>query len=170
MEAAFVDIGKGRNAVLYAGEVNLDASGLEGQPKRIESALKPGQSVIVQVTKDPVGHKGARLTSQVSLPGAPRVRPRGVDDRHQPQASRHRADQAQGDSQEGDAGARRVIVRTAAEGAAEAELDRDITRLAAQWENLREEGQDRDRARPLYGEPDLTIRVVRDVFNEDFNR
>src|SRR6185437_6262215 len=69
MEAAFVDIGKGRNAVLYAGEVNFDASGLEGQPKRIESALKPGQSVIVQVTKDPVGHKGARLTSQVSLPG-----------------------------------------------------------------------------------------------------
>jgi len=69
MEAAFVDIGKGRNAVLYAGEVNFDVSGMEGQPKRIESALKAGQSLLVQVTKDPVGHKGARLTSQVSLPG-----------------------------------------------------------------------------------------------------
>src|SRR5215469_16836095 len=69
MEAAFVDIGKGRNAVLYAGEVNFDASGLEGESKRIESALKSGQSILVQVTKDPIGHKGARLTSQISLPG-----------------------------------------------------------------------------------------------------
>src|SRR5919197_640325 len=69
MEAAFVDIGKGRNAVLYAGEVNWDTVGLEGQPRRIESALKSGQSVLVQVTKDPLGHKGARLTSQISLPG-----------------------------------------------------------------------------------------------------
>ena len=69
MEAAFVDIGRGRNAVLYAGEVNWDAAGLDGQPRRIELALKSGDSVLVQVTKDPVGHKGARLTSQISLPG-----------------------------------------------------------------------------------------------------
>src|SRR6476660_1607303 len=69
MEAAFVDFGRGRNGVLYAGEVNYDASGLEGRPRRIEQALKSGQSVLVQVTKDPIGHKGARLTSQVSLPG-----------------------------------------------------------------------------------------------------
>ena len=85
MEAAFVDIGKGRNAVLYAGEVNFDASGLEGESKRIESALKSGQSILVQATKDPIGHKGARLTSQVSLPGRYLVYvPGAVDDRHQP--------------------------------------------------------------------------------------
>src|SRR5690606_37985219 len=69
MEAAFVDLGKGRNAVLYAGEVNWDAAGMEGQPRRIEQALSPGDTVLVQVTKDPVGHKGARLTSQITLAG-----------------------------------------------------------------------------------------------------
>lgn len=69
MEAAFIDIGKGRNAVLYAGEVNFEALGMANGPRRIESALKSGQPVLVQVTKDPIGHKGARLTSQVSLPG-----------------------------------------------------------------------------------------------------
>jgi Rne/Rng family ribonuclease len=70
MEAAFVDIGKGRNAVLYAGEVNWDAAGIsESEPRKIETVLKTGQSVLVQVTKDPIGQKGARLTSQISLPG-----------------------------------------------------------------------------------------------------
>ena len=104
MEAAFVDIGKGRNAVLYAGEVNFDASGLEGESKRIESALKSGQSILVQVTKDPIGHKGARLTSQVSLPGRYLVYVPGAShDRHQPQAARHRADPAQADPQAGHA-------------------------------------------------------------------
>ncbi len=92
MEAAFVDIGRGRNAVLYAGEVNWEAAGLEGQPKRIEQALKSGDPVLVQVTKDPIGHKGARLTSQISLPGRYLVYvPEGSHDRHLPQAARHRA-------------------------------------------------------------------------------
>jgi Ribonucleases G and E len=137
MEAAFVDVGKGRNAVLYAGEVNFDVSGLEGQPKRIESALKAGQSVIVQVTKDPVGHKGARLTSQVSLPRPlPGLRARRVDDRHQPQAARHRTEPAQGILKKVMPENAGVIVRTAAEGAAEEELSRDVSRLAAQWEAI----------------------------------
>jgi ribonuclease E len=171
MEAAFVDIGKGRNAVLYAGEVNFDASGLEGQPKRIESALKPGQSVIVQVTKDPVGHKGARLTSQVSLPGrylvyVPGASMTGIS-RKLPDTERTRLKQILKKVTPEHAG---VIVRTAAEGAAEAELDRDITRLAAQWENLEKKAKTASAPALLYGEPDLTIRVVRDVFNEDFNR
>jgi ribonuclease E len=171
MEAAFVDIGKGRNAVLYAGEVNFDASGLEGQPKRIESALKPGQSVIVQVTKDPVGHKGARLTSQVSLPGrylvyVPGASMTGIS-RKLPDTERTRLKQILKKVTPEHAG---VIVRTAAEGAAEAELDRDITRLAAQWENLEKKAKTATAPALLYGEPDLTIRVVRDVFNEDFNR
>jgi ribonuclease E len=170
MEAAFVDIGKGRNAVLYAGEVNFDASGLEGQPKRIESALKPGQSVIVQVTKDPVGHKGARLTSQVSLPGrylvyVPGASMTGIS-RKLPETERTRLKQILKKVTPEHAG---VIVRTAAEGAAEVELDRDITRLAAQWESIEKKAKTASAPALLYGEPDLTIRVVRDVFNEDFN-
>ncbi len=107
MEAAFIDIGKGRNAVLYAGEVNWDAAGLDGNAKRIEHALKSGESVLVQVTKDPIGHKGARLTSQISLPGRYLVYvPVGLDDRHQPQAARHRAQPAQADPARRRAGAR----------------------------------------------------------------
>jgi ribonuclease E len=171
MEAAFVDIGKGRNAVLYAGEVNFDASGLEGQPKRIESALKPGQSVIVQVTKDPVGHKGARLTSQVSLPGrylvyVPGASMTGIS-RKLPDTERTRLKQILKKVTPENAG---VIVRTAAEGAAEAELDRDITRLAAQWESIEKKAKTATAPALLHGEPDLTVRVIRDVFNEDFSK
>ena len=171
MEAAFVDIGKGRNAVLYAGEVNFDASGLEGQPKRIEAALKPGQSVIVQVTKDPVGHKGARLTSMVSLPGrylvyVPGASMTGIS-RKLPDTERTRLKAILKKVTPEHAG---VIVRTAAEGAAEAELDRDITRLAAQWESIEKKAKTASAPALLHGEPDLTVRVIRDVFNEDFSR
>ncbi len=169
MEAAFVDIGKGRNAVLYAGEVNFDASGLEGQPKRIESALKAGQSVIVQVTKDPVGHKGARLTSQVSLPGrylvyVPGASMTGIS-RKLPENERTRLKTILKKVTPEHAG---VIVRTAAEGAAETELDLDITRLAAQWEAIEKKAKTASAPALLHGEPDLTVRVIRDVFNEDF--
>jgi ribonuclease E len=171
MEAAFVDIGKGRNAVLYAGEVNFDVSGLEGQPKRIESALKAGQSLIVQVTKDPVGHKGARLTSQVSLPGrylvyVPGASMTGIS-RKLPDTERNRLKQILRKVMPENAG---VIVRTAAEGAAEEELDRDVARLAAQWEAIEKKARTASAPALLYSEPDLTIRVIRDVFNEDFSR
>ncbi len=170
MEAAFVDIGKGRNAVLYAGEVNFDVSGLEGQPKRIESALKAGQSLIVQVTKDPVGHKGARLTSQVSLPGrylvyVPGASMTGIS-RKLPDIERNRLKQILKKVMPENAG---VIVRTAAEGAAEEELDRDVARLAAQWEAIEKKAKTASAPALLYSEPDLTIRVIRDVFNEDFS-
>ena len=171
MEAAFVDVGKGRNAVLYAGEVNFDVSGLEGQPKRIESALKPGQSVIVQVTKDPVGHKGARLTSQVSLPGrylvyVPGASMTGIS-RKLPDTERNRLKQILKKVMPENAG---VIVRTAAEGAAEEELARDVARLAAQWEAIEKKAKTASAPALLYSEPDLTIRVIRDVFNEDFGK
>ena len=171
MEAAFVDIGKGRNAVLYAGEVNFDVSGLEGQPKRIESALKAGQSVIVQVTKDPVGHKGARLTSLVSLPGrylvyVPGASMTGIS-RKLPDTERNRLKQILKKVMPENAG---VIVRTAAEGAAEEELDRDVARLAAQWEAIEKKAKTASAPALLYSEPDLTIRVIRDVFNEDFGK
>ncbi len=171
MEAAFVDIGKGRNAVLYAGEVNFDASGLEGQSKRIESALKSGQPILVQVTKDPVGHKGARLTSQVSLPGrylvyVPGASMTGIS-RKLPDTERTRLKKILKKVMPEDAG---VIVRTAAEGATEDELDRDVARLAAQWESIERKAQTVSAPDLLYGEPDLTVRVIRDVFNEDFSQ
>ncbi|TDE33814.1 ribonuclease E/G [Nonomuraea mesophila] len=169
MEAAFVDIGKGRNAVLYAGEVNFDTAGLEGQPKRIESALKSGQSVLVQVTKDPIGHKGARLTSQISLPGrylvyVPDGSMTGIS-RKLPDKERARLKSILKKVMPENAG---VIVRTAAEGASEDELARDVARLSAQWENIQKKAKSASPPELLSAEPDLTIRVVRDVFNEDF--
>ncbi|GAB2927464.1 hypothetical protein GCM10027203_29060 [Nonomuraea fastidiosa] len=169
MEAAFVDIGKGRNAVLYAGEVNFDTVGLEGQPKRIESALKSGQSVLVQVTKDPIGHKGARLTSQISLPGrylvyVPDGSMTGIS-RKLPDKERSRLKSILKKVMPENAG---VIVRTAAEGASEEELARDVARLSAQWENIQKKAKSASPPELLSAEPDLTIRVVRDVFNEDF--
>ncbi len=171
MEAAFVDIGKGRNAVLYAGEVNFDASGLEGESKRIESALRSGQSILVQATKDPIGHKGARLTSQVSLPGrylvyVPGASMTGIS-RKLPDTERTRLKQILKQVMPENAG---VIVRTAAEGAAEEELARDVKRLAAQWDAIERKAKSATAPDLLYSEPDLTIRVVRDIFNEDFTK
>jgi ribonuclease E len=169
MEAAFIDIGRGRNAVLYAGEVNWDAAGLEGQPKRIEVALKSGDSVLVQVTKDPVGHKGARLTSQVSLPGrylvyVPDGSMTGIS-RKLPDTERSRLKGILKRVLPENAG---VIVRTASEGASEDELSRDVARLAAQWEDIHAKSTTASAPSLLYGEPDLTVRVIRDIFNEDF--
>ena len=170
MEAAFVDIGKGRNGVLYAGEVNWDAAGLEGKSRTIEQALKSGDSVLVQVTKDPIGHKGARLTSQVSLPGrflvyVPGGGMTGIS-RRLPDTERHRLKSILKKIVPEDAG---VIVRTAAEGASEEDLTRDVERLQAQWQKIQDKAANGKNAPTLlHGEPDLAIRVVRDVFNEDF--
>ena len=173
MEAAFVDIGRGRNAVLYAGEVNWEAVNLEGKQRRIENALKSGDTVLVQVTKDPVGHKGARLTSQISLPGrylvyVPGGSMTGIS-RKLPDVERNRLKRILKDRLPEHAG---VIVRTAAEGASEEELTHDINRLRAQWEGIESQAASTKILAPelLYGEPDLTIKVVRDVFNEDFSK
>lgn len=174
MEAAFVDIGKGRNAVLYAGEVNWDAHGLsDTAPRKIEHVLKSGQSVLVQVTKDPIGQKGARLTSQISLPGrylvyVPGGGMSGIS-RRLPDNERNRLKSILKSLIPEQAG---VIIRTAAEGAPEAELERDVTRLKAQWDDIEKKANDSSTSAPtlLYGEPDLTVRVIRDIFNEDFNK
>jgi Rne/Rng family ribonuclease len=174
MEAAFVDIGKGRNAVLYAGEVNWDAHGLsESQPRKIEHVLKTGQSVLVQVTKDPIGQKGARLTSQISLPGrylvyVPGGAMSGISKRL-PDQERSRLKSILKNLVPDEAG---VIIRTAAEGIAEAEIERDVLRLKAQWEDIEKKANSSSTSAPslLYGEPDLTVRVIRDIFNEDFNK
>ena len=174
MEAAFVDIGKGRNAVLYAGEVNWDTAGLaDGQPKKIEQVLKTGQPVMVQVTKDPIGQKGARLTSQISLPGryvvyVPGGGMSGIS-RKLPDTERTRLKTILKNLITDEEG---VIVRTSAEGASEEEITRDVARLKAQWEDIKKKSETPGVNAPsiLYSEPDLTVRVIRDIFNEDFKK
>jgi ribonuclease E len=169
MEAAFVDIGRGRNAVLYAGEVNWDMAGLEGRARSIEQALKSGDSVLVQVTKDPIGHKGARLTSHIALSGrhlvyVPNGNASGISRKLSDVERKRLRDILKKMVPEG-AG---VIVRTAAEGASEDELERDVKRLSAQWEAIEAKVSSGGAPVQLYEEPDLVIRVVRDLFNEDF--
>jgi ribonuclease E len=169
MEAAFVDIGRGRNAVLYAGEVNWDASGLEGRARSIEQALKSGDSVLVQVTKDPIGHKGARLTSHIALSGrhlvyVPNGHASGIS-RKLSDVERRRLRDALKNLVPDGAG---VIVRTAAEGASEEDLARDVKRLQSQWDDIQAKSTSGHAPALLSSEPDLVIRVVRDLFNEDF--
>ncbi|MDJ0335495.1 Rne/Rng family ribonuclease [Salinibacterium sp. G-O1] len=176
MEAAFVDIGRGRNAVLYSGEVDWDAAALESgegktQARRIELALKPGDRVLVQVTKDPVGHKGARLTSQVSLPGrylvyVPNGSMSGIS-RKLPDTERARLKKILKEVLPENVG---VIVRTAAEGATEEQLTLDVQRLTSQWAEISRQVETQQAPALLHSEPDLLIKIVRDVFNEDFQK
>ena len=172
MEAAFVDVGRGRNAVLYAGEVNWDAVGMEGKPRRIESALKSGDPVLVQVTKDPIGHKGARLTSQITLAGRylvliPGGSMMGIS-RKLPDKERARLKKILKAVVPSGSG---VIVRTAAEGATEEQIRDDVARLTRQWEDIEKKRANTKSAPTLLrGEPELAVRVVRDIFNEDFSK
>jgi len=171
MEAAFVDIGRGRNAVLYSGEVDWDGVETGNQPRRIELALKPGDRVLVQVTKDPVGHKGARLTSQISLPGrylvyVPGGSMNGIS-RKLPDNERARLKRILKEVLPESSG---VIVRTAAEGATEDQLTRDVQRLTTQWEHIQKQVENQQAPALLHAEPDLLVKIVRDVFNEDFTK
>ena len=171
MEAAFVDIGRGRNAVLYSGEVDWDGIDTGNQPRRIELALKSGDRVLVQVTKDPVGHKGARLTSQISLPGrylvyVPNGTMNGIS-RKLPDTERARLKKILKEVLPESSG---VIVRTAAEGATEEQLTRDVQRLTSQWEHVSTQLKTIQAPALLHSEPDLLVKIVRDVFNEDFTR
>ncbi len=169
MEAAFIDIGRGRNAVLYAGEVDWDAYGAPNSDRRIERVLKSGQTVVVQVTKDPVGAKGARLTNHVSIPGryvvyAPGGHLSGIS-RKLPDVERKRLKHILAELIEEGAS---VIVRTAAEGATQEQLVHDVTRLKSQWDAIEKKAKHAAAPQLLYSEPDLTIRTVRDLFTEDF--
>jgi ribonuclease E len=171
MEAAFVDIGRGRNAVLYSGEVDWELAEVGNQPRKIELALKSGDKVLVQVTKDPVGQKGARLTSQVSLPGRYLVyvlngNMNGIS-RKLPESERNRLKKILKEILPADAG---VIVRTAAEGATEEQLTEDVQRLQIQWEEISRNAEISNPPALLSSEPDLLIKIVRDVFNEDFQK
>ena len=169
MEAAFVDIGKGRNAVLYSGEVDWDAAETGNQPRKIELALKTGDKVLVQVTKDPVGQKGARLTSQISLPGrylvyVPGGNMNGIS-RKLPDKERQRLKGILRELLPADAG---VIVRTAAEGATEEQLGLDVKRLTEQWQAIGKKSEKGKAPSLLHTESDQLIKIIRDVFNEDF--
>ncbi|MCU1543377.1 MAG: ribonuclease [Microbacteriaceae bacterium] len=175
MEAAFVDIGRGRNAVLYSGEVDWDAANAENgnahQARRIELALKPGDKVLVQVTKDPIGHKGARLTSQVSLPGrylvyVPNGSMSGIS-RKLPDTERARLKKILKEVLPENVG---VIVRTAAEGATEEQLTLDVSRLTSQWAEISRLIETANAPAMLHSEPDLLVKIIRDVFNEDFHK
>lgn len=175
MEAAFVDIGRGRNGVLYAGEVNWEAAGLGGAQRKIEQALKPGDYVVVQVSKDPVGHKGARLTTQVSLAGrylvyVPGASSTGIS-RKLPDTERQRLKEILREVVPSDAG---VIIRTASEGVKEEDIRGDVERLQERWNAIAAEadrikGNKAGAAVALYEEPDVLVKVIRDLFNEDFS-
>ncbi len=175
MEAAFVDIGRGRNGVLYAGEVNWEAAGLGGANRKIEQALKPGDYVVVQVSKDPVGHKGARLTTQVSLAGrylvyVPGASSTGIS-RKLPDTERQRLKEILREVVPPDAG---VIIRTASEGVKEEGIRDDVTRLQERWKQIEAKAEETKKkaagaAVPLYEEPDVLVKVIRDLFNEDFS-
>ncbi len=174
MEAAFVDIGRGRNGVLYAGEVNWDAAGLDGSDRKIEQALKPGDYVAVQVSKDPVGHKGARLTTQVSLAGrylvyVPGASSTGIS-RKLPDTERQRLKEILREVVPSGAG---VIIRTASEGVKEDDIRNDVTRLQERWKQIEAKANETKEkaagaAVALYEEPDVLVKVIRDLFNEDF--
>ncbi|BBY04839.1 Rne/Rng family ribonuclease [Mycobacterium noviomagense] len=174
MEAAFVDIGRGRNGVLYAGEVNWEAAGLGGANRKIEQALKPGDYVVVQVSKDPVGHKGARLTTQVSLAGrylvyVPGASSTGIS-RKLPDTERQRLKEILRQVVPPDAG---VIIRTASEGVKEDDIRADVNRLQDRWAQIEAKAAEiKEKAAgaavALYEEPDVLVKVIRDLFNEDF--
>jgi ribonuclease E len=174
MEAAFVDIGRGRNGVLYAGEVDWEAAGLGGSDRKIEQALKPGDYVVVQVSKDPVGHKGARLTTQVSLAGrylvyVPGASSTGIS-RKLPDTERQRLKEILREVVPSDAG---VIIRTASEGVKEEDIRKDVTRLQERWQQIEAKAVETKQkaagaAVSLYEEPDVLVKVIRDLFNEDF--
>jgi ribonuclease E len=169
MEAAFVDIGRGRNGVLYAGEVNYSPEDLDGgRPPRIEQVLKTGQAVMVQVTKDPMGGKGARLTAQISLPGrflvlAPDQDVSGISRRLSDEARKR----LKAILNKVKPKAHGVIVRTAAEGASEEEITQDLQRLVALWEQIQKSAKRAKAPAELYEEPELTVRVVRDLFTDE---
>ncbi|HJT93817.1 MAG TPA: translation initiation factor IF-2 N-terminal domain-containing protein [Mycobacterium sp.] len=175
MEAAFVDIGRGRNGVLYAGEVNWEAAGLGGAQRKIEQALKPGDYVVVQVSKDPVGHKGARLTTQVSLAGrylvyVPGASSTGIS-RKLPDTERQRLKEILREVVPSDAG---VIIRTASEGVKEEDIRTDVNRLQERWTSIEAKAAETKKkaagaAIALYEEPDVLVKVIRDLFNEDFS-
>jgi ribonuclease E len=171
MEAAFIDIGTPKNGVLYRGDVAFDKSDVEGGGKpKIERMLKNGQMILVQVTKNPIAHKGARLTQEVSLAGRFLVMVPGEPDtygisKRLPDDERKRLRRILDEIRPTDAG---LIVRTAAEGATRDELERDVRRLRNQWEQISQLAGTSKSAKLLYQEPDLVLRLIREEFTKEY--
>jgi len=171
MEATFIDFGEGKNGVLYAGDVNYAEHDLNGKPKRIENAFSAGDPVVVQVVKDAMGHKGARLTNQISIAGrylvlAPSEDVRGIS-RRLPDDERHRLREVVAELRPEGTG---IIVRTAAQGATRDDIKGDIDRLKAIWDQIDEERKVATAPSLIYEEPPLVIRVIREHFTRDFRR
>jgi ribonuclease E len=171
MEAAFVDIGTPKNAVLYRGDVQFDKEDVveQGADPRIEQVLKARQLILCQVTKNPIAAKGGRLTQEVSLPGRfvvliPDSRTYGISKRL-PEGERRRLrgilDRIKPE-QHG------IIVRTAAENATEHELTTDMTRLLAQWDAIRSAAEKANSPTLLYREPPLAVRIIREEFTSEY--
>jgi len=172
MEAAFVDIGIPKNAVLYRGDVRYDLDDVEagrGQGARIEDVLKPGQLMVCQVTKNPIGAKGARLTQEVSLPGrfavlVPNSATIGISKRLGDNERRRLRKILDEIRPEGHG----LIVRTAAEGASAEELSRDVADLSQRWEAISAEARKSSKPGLLYRELDLAVRMLREELNGDY--
>ena len=168
MEAAFIDFGEAKNGVLYAGDVQSD-NGRRNQ--RIEKILKVGDEVLVQVVKDAMGHKGARLTNEINLSGRyvvldPNAQKPGIS-RRLPDRERDRLRRIAEDLRPDGFG---VIVRTAAEGASREEIGADIDRLMKTWTEVSASVPNGGAPRLIYEEPPLVIRVIREHFTRDFKR
>ena len=172
MEAAFVDIGIPKNAVLYRGDVHFDADDVEGgiaQAARIEDVLRAGQLIVCQVTKNPIGAKGARLTQEVSLPGrfavlVPNSSTIGISKRlgdNERKRLRKILDEVRPEGHG-------LIVRTAAEGASAEDLKRDVAELAARWKSIEAEAAKSGRPGLLFRELDLAVRMLREELNGDY--
>jgi len=171
MEAAFINIGVEKNAVIYVGEIEFEEEVEEPEARKIEKVLKSGQSILAQVTRDPMGSKGARLTASVSLAGryvvlVPEEDSLGIS-RRLSDAERKRLRPIALRIQPPGFG---LIVRTAAEGAGEDELDRDVAQLVRLWYEIQNKAKKSKPPALVYEEPELTIRVVRDLFTRDVER
>ncbi|MGB1784919.1 MAG: Rne/Rng family ribonuclease [Ilumatobacteraceae bacterium] len=171
MEAAFVDIATPKNAVLYRGDVQYDAEDIEsdGNDPRIEQILKNRQTILCQVTKNPIGAKGARLTQEVSLPGRfvvliPNSTTYGISKRLPDQVRRRLRSILDKVKPEGHG----LIVRTAAEHATEAELTADMRMLLEQWDRIEAQAKGLKKPALLHREPELAVRVIREEFNADY--
>ncbi|MDQ2678791.1 MAG: Rne/Rng family ribonuclease [Actinomycetota bacterium] len=171
MEAAFIDIATPKNAVLYRGDVQYDKDDVDskGEPPRIEDVLKAKQLILCQVTKNPIAHKGARLTQEVSLPGrfvvlVPNSSTYGISKRL-PDDERKRLRQLLDRVKPKEHG---VIVRTAAEGVTAEEIERDVKRLIKQWDRISELAAKQNRPGLLYREPEMAVRFIREEFNAEY--
>ncbi len=169
MEAAFVDIGTPKNAVLYQSDLIKNASSKSNETTRIEEALKNKESILCQVTKNPIAHKGARLTQEISLAGrfvvlVPNTETFGISKRL-PEKERKRLRQILEKAKPAEHG---VIVRTAAQHITKEEIEQDVSRLINQWLEIEKQCSKATTPKLLYREPEMPFRMIREEFNKEY--